>query len=163
RGGLARGARRSRGAGPRSLRILGVRTAGPRARARHRACRRVAAGADCDRARAGDRGAGGVRCGLTRSRGRRAEAARSPPPRAVAVDARIGPPALPGVPGPLARDFGPAAAGVPKQSAALGDTLHRQPAVRVLWPPRTHGVADSSALVRLAARADNAAGLVLEI
>lgn len=68
----------------------------------------------------------------------------------VAVARLAGPPALPGVPGPLARfdRWRP-------RPAARGDTLHRDPAIVVRWPPLAGAPA--------ATRGDNSAGLVLEL
>ena len=68
----------------------------------------------------------------------------------VSVARLTGPPALPGRPGPLAR-FDRRRT----HAAARGDTLHRDPAIVALWPPRAGDPA--------AARGDNSAGLVLEL
>ncbi|OGF04050.1 MAG: hypothetical protein A2W00_11765 [Candidatus Eisenbacteria bacterium RBG_16_71_46] len=64
--------------------------------------------------------------------------------RGVGISRILAPPALPGAPGPGAR-FGAA-------TARRGDTLRRDPELRVLWPPPS-----------LAPRGDNAASLVLEL
>jgi len=83
--------------------------------------------------------------------------------RGVGIARRWAPPAFPGVPGPGPR-FGAAA-------AARGDTLHRDPLVVVLWPPRPRVLAGDSAAgdsraaspVPSLTSADNALGLVLEV
>jgi len=62
----------------------------------------------------------------------------------------LGPPALPGIAGPLARFDSRI-----EHAVARGDTLLADPALAVLWPPR------EGALV--AERGDNSAGLVLEL
>jgi competence protein ComEC len=84
--------------------------------------------------------------------------------RSIGADTLLGPPPLPGVPGPLAR-FVARSLGrrTVLRFAARGDTLRRDVDVRVLWPPRAGGAGDTTAAVALAARSDNAAGLVIEI
>lgn len=68
----------------------------------------------------------------------------------VAVARIAGPPPLAGVAGPLAHfDLRRT------RAAARGDTLHRDPLLLALWPPRAGAPA--------AARGDNSAGLVLEL
>jgi competence protein ComEC len=78
--------------------------------------------------------------------------------RGVGIARRWAPPSYPGLPGPGPR-FG---AG----EAARGDTLHRDPRVVVLWPPRARdALADTGAAppVPTLTSADNAVGLVLEV
>ena len=72
--------------------------------------------------------------------------------RGVGVARVLGPPARPGVPGPLAHIRGDA--------LARGDTLPGDPAPRVLWPPR---VEPGGVTLPTLTSADNAAGLVLEL
>src|SRR5262249_11506258 len=94
--------------------------------------------------------------------------------RALPVTRLVGPPPLPGRPGPLAR-FESARAPAKLDltapprlaqraarlvSVSRGETLHASPRVRVEWPPDSTGAA---ALLECAERSDNAAGLVLAI
>jgi len=94
--------------------------------------------------------------------------------RALPVVRLIGPPPLPGRPGPLARfewalaREAPAASGSRRLAdrpprfvfASAGETLRESPRVRVEWPPDS---ASDSISVACAMRSDNAAGLVLAI
>ncbi len=74
--------------------------------------------------------------------------------RGLGIARRWAPPSYPGLPGPGPR-FGASA-------AARGDTLHRDPLVVVLWPPRPGRDAGAGPAPSLTS-ADNAAGLVLEV
>ncbi len=75
--------------------------------------------------------------------------------RGVGIARRWAPPAYPGLPGPGPR-FGAAA-------AARDDTLHRDPPVAVLWPPRPGPDSGAAGPAPSLTSADNAAGLVLEV
>jgi competence protein ComEC len=76
--------------------------------------------------------------------------------RGVAIARRLAPPSYPGLPGP-----GPA---FHAAAVARGDTLHRDPDLIVLWPPRRAPAdrATEAGPAPTLTSADNAAGLVLE-
>jgi len=76
--------------------------------------------------------------------------------RGVGIARRLAPPSYPGVAGP-----GPA---FHAGAAARGDTLHRDPDLIVLWPPRPAAALKAAAAgpAPTLTSADNAAGLVLE-
>jgi competence protein ComEC len=78
--------------------------------------------------------------------------------RGVGLAHRFAPPSYPGLPGPGPR-FG-------ARAVARGDTLHRDPLVVALWPPRPVGPAahpGAGGPAPSLTSADNAAGLVLEV